>query len=153
MRQLTSIFVILAMILTAIPAFAIEGKEVGYVSGTIPAIKEGTVGEFDTASETALEFHSSTGQFSIPYSRIVAYQYRQEAKFHLGVLPAIAVGLVKKRAKRHFLTLTWLGERNVPEEAIFEISKDAPQGMLALLKARATEACKPKSGHSCSSVW
>jgi hypothetical protein len=148
MRKLTAVVLLLAMVLGTPQAFALDGQEVAYVTGTMKTVKEGTVGTLDTASATALEFHSSAGNFSIPYTRIKSYRYREETKFHLGVLPAIAVSLVKKRAKVHFVTITWKGEQEIAEVVTLELSKNGSRGLMAILDARATEVHKPKPGRT-----
>jgi hypothetical protein len=149
MGKLVGFALVAGMVLKGTQAHAVEGKEVAYVSGTSQTIKEGVVGVLNTSSATDLVFEAGSGRISIPYTRVVSYQYRQEVKVHLGVLPAIAVGLVKKRARRHLVTIIWQGEGNQREVMTLEVAKTEPQALLALLRARATEACKPKSGQVC----
>jgi hypothetical protein len=153
MKKLTVVVFAMVTALGAVHAFALEGDNIMYVSGTAQNVKEGTAGRVDTSSAMALEFHSGAGQFSIPYTRINAYQCREEAKYHLGVLPAIAVGLFAPWAKLHFVTITWHGERDVVEVVTLELSKSNSEALLALLHARATQACKPGSGQMCSRVF
>ena len=66
---------------------------------------------------------------------------------------AIAVGLFAPWEKLHFVTITWQGERDTAEVATLELSKSSSEALLALLRARATEACKPGSGHTCGRVF
>jgi hypothetical protein len=153
MKKLAPIILAMAATLGAVQAFALEGDEITYVSGTAQNVKEGSMGHVDSSSAVALEFRSASGQLSIPYTGIIAYQYREEAKYHLGVLPAIAVGLFAPWAKRHFVTITWHGERDAAEVATLELSKSSSETLLALLRARATEACKPGSRQTCGRVF
>jgi hypothetical protein len=153
MKKLAVVVLAMAAALGAAQAFALEGDDITYVNGTVPSVKEGIVGRVNVTPALALEFHSSAGQFSIPYARITTYQCREEAKYHLGVLPAIAVGLFAPWEKLHFVTITWQGERDTAEVATLELSKSSSEALLALLRARATEACKPGSGHTCGRVF
>ena len=145
MWRLTVFVVAIAVAMTAVEAFGLEGQEVAYVAGTVPALKVGIVGTLDTTVAAALEFRSGTDQFSIPYARIISYQCREETRFHLGVLPAIAVGLVKKRTKVHFVDITWQGENNEAQVVTLETSKRGSEALLTVLRARAVEASKTKS--------
>ncbi|HXR40110.1 MAG TPA: hypothetical protein VN776_13515 [Terracidiphilus sp.] len=151
MRALMLVVLLAGVVFEGVPAFAVEGKEAAYVAGTGQTVKEGTVGVLNTSSATALVFESSGGQISIPYARVVSYQYRQEVKVHLGVLPAIAVGLVKRRAKRHFVTITWKGDGDQREVVTLEVSKTEPEILLGLLRALAPEPCRAKPGLPCGS--
>jgi hypothetical protein len=140
------------MFFAAAKAFAVEGQEAVYVNGTVPTVKQGAAGTWVMTSETALEFYSGAGGITIPYARIRSYQFHEEAKIHLGILAAGAVSLVKKRAKDHFITITWEGEQGTAEVVTLEIAKTAPKLLQALFEARATGACKPKSGQFCGKV-
>jgi hypothetical protein len=125
------------------PAFTQQAQNVIYVRGTSQTVREGATGVVDKATPSELRFKSGSGEFSIPYAGITSFRYHEEAQFHLGVLPAIAVGLVTYWAKRHFVTITWNGENGVPEVATFEAPKSVMQGLVELMRARAGKACKP----------
>jgi hypothetical protein len=128
------------------PAFAVEAGQIVYVSGTL-AVPSGTVGSFDTSSPTALMFKfgapgASSGETAIEYKNIVAFDYNSELARHLGVLPAIAVGLVRKRERRHFFSFKFTDSSNVTQAVIFEVPKSDPPGLLAILNARAPQSCR-----------
>jgi hypothetical protein len=128
------------------PAFAVEAGQIVYVSGTL-GVSPGTVGSFDTASPTALVFKfsapgASSGEIGIEYKNIVAFEYKSELARHLGVLPAIAVGLVKKRERKHFFSIKFTDATKVTQAVIFEVPKNDPPGLLAILNARSPEACR-----------
>jgi hypothetical protein len=57
------------------------------------------------------------------------------------------VALVKKRAKVHFVTITWKDEQGVAEVVTLELSKNGSRGLMSVLDARAPEVHKPKLGH------
>ena len=130
------IFAIL-MLAGAIPAFAVEGSNVAYTGGTIPQLKDGMVGTFDLTRGSGLLFVYSGGSFEIPYSRIESFEHTQEVAVHLGVAPAIAVGLVKRRRRNHFVRITFKDSDNVHQVVVFEIPKTMPPVLMPTLAARA----------------
>ncbi|PYV62366.1 MAG: hypothetical protein DMG95_09815 [Acidobacteria bacterium] len=78
---------------------------------------------------------------SIPYATIDSFEYSQEVTYHFGILPAIAIGLIKKRERRHFFRISYHDEQSLPQVAIFEVSKHTPRSLKAVLEARAPRAC------------
>jgi hypothetical protein len=141
--------VVLLLLGMGIPALAADGPEVQYVNGTAQGVKEGAFGTLDSSSATALNFQSGAAGFSIPYGGVSGYKYREENRFRLGVLPAIAVGMVKARSKRHLVTITWKDSQGVAEVATLEASKDDALGLIAVLRARSTQACKGRASQQC----
>ena len=140
---------LLIVILTPLPTSAVEGDQVMYVGGPVGALNKGALGKLDTTSPTALSFESSGGKLVIPFEEIDSYEYSQQVARHLGVLPAIAVGLVKRRQRRHFFRLTYHDESKTQQVAIFEVSKEAPRTLLAVLQGRAPQGCKPQASGRC----
>jgi phosphatidylglycerophosphate synthase len=137
-------------LLLAAPAFAVEAGQVAYTSGTL-TIPQGTIGSFDTTSPTALVFKfkfttsgSGLGEVDLVYKNISSFEYSTEVARHLGVLPAVAVGLVKRRERKHFFSIKFIDSSNVVQAAIFEVPKRDPPGLLAILRARAPQACQPQ---------
>lgn len=145
MRLFASVFLVMLTVVPAGSALAATGQAATYVSGSLQETKPGTAGTLDMTAPATLDFHMSDGgQFSIPFAAIGNYEYREESKFHLGVLPAIAVALVKKRAKVHFVTMSWKGNRGATEVATLEMSKTAANGLMSLLRVRVPGTCGQK---------
>ena len=119
-----------------------EQVEVTYLSGTVKAIPAEAASKVDTTTPTALELESGASHVNILYAAIKSYEYREESRFRLGVLPAIAVGALKARAKRHLLTITWKDEAGIAQTVTFEMTKDRAQGLVKVLDARAPQACE-----------
>jgi hypothetical protein len=134
------ISVVVFLIVFATSAFAVSGNEVMYVAGSVSALKAGEIGTFDVSPPKGLVFIGSADKLSIPYDGIKRVEYRREVAHHLGVAPAIVVGLVKRRERKHFLTVTYVDEAGEQQAGVFEVSKQAPQGLLAILAARAPKA-------------
>jgi hypothetical protein len=131
------------LLIISLPAGAVEGGQVMYAGGTASVLQAGALGSLDTTSETILSFDSAGNKLVIPYSKIDSFSYYEQVARHLGVLPAIAVGLVKKRQRRHFFRISYRDENNLRQVAIFEVSKQMPQTLLAVLQTRSPQGCKP----------
>lgn len=140
MRRTVAVVLVL-VILSASNAFGVTGSEVMYVGGSVTSLKPGDLGTFDTKPAQDLEFVSNGKRLSIAYDKIRKIQYHKEVAHHLGVAAAIAVALIKKRERKHFITLTYANETGEQQAAVFEVSKSAPQPLLAILAARAPQAC------------
>ncbi len=147
MKRLLAICLLLAM---TVPVGAVEDGQVMYTGGTVPALQAGVLGRLDTTSETALSFEYAGSKLAIPYAKIDSYKYYEQVARHLGVLPAIAVGMVKRRQQRHFFQIGYRDESNLSQVAVFEVSKQMPQTLLAVLLARAPQGCKPSNVGKCS---
>jgi hypothetical protein len=130
------------MLVLAVSTAASPGSEVTYIGGTVASLKEGTLGAIDTTSDTSLLFIYDAGKrVSIPYVDIDSYSYSREVAHHLGVLPAIGVGLLKKRQRKHFLRITYRGENGSAEVVVFEVPKQMPRSLLAVLQTKAPQGC------------
>jgi hypothetical protein len=146
MKRILGLFL---LVLTPLTTSAVEGGQVMYVGGTVVTLKEGVSGKLDTSSQTVLNFDYSGGKLVIPFEMIDSYEYSQRVARHLGVLPAIAVGLVKRRQRRHFFRISYHDESKAPQVAIFEVSKEMPHTLLAILRVRAPQGCKPQANARC----
>lgn len=138
--------------LFASPVLAVDEGDVSYVGGTVENLKEGSAGKFDMKSQTELTFVCSSVKLVIPYSSIDSYEHSQQVAHHLGVLPAIAVGLAKKRQRKHFLRIAYHDEIKTPQVAIFQVPKKMPLTLLAILQQRAPQGCKPQPYSKCRAV-
>ena len=140
MKKLMIFCLLLAL---ALPIAAVEDDQVMYAGGTAPVLRVGLVGRLDTTSEQSLTFKSSGTELQIPYADIQSFEYSKEVTRHLGVLPAIGVGLVKMRRHRHYFRISYRGTDNVSQVAVFEVPKHMPRTLRAVLQARAPQGCKP----------
>jgi hypothetical protein len=138
-------------LLLAIPfvALAVESGQVLYVGGSAANMKDGTLGKFVTASNDEIAFVCSSGKFTIPFSSLESYESSDRVARHLGVVPAIAVGLLRHRQRRHFFEFHYRDESHVAQVAVFEVPKDMPQTLLGILQARVPSACKPETTSPC----
>jgi hypothetical protein len=138
-------FMLALSVFLTLPACAVEAGQVAYTGGSL-SVPQGTVGSFDTTSPTALVFRfggsgASLNEVDIEYKNIRGFRYTTEVARHLGVLPAIAVGLVKSRERKHFFTIRFVNSEGVAQAAVFEVAKNDPPALLAILRARAPQVC------------
>jgi hypothetical protein len=137
------------LLVISLPAAAVEDGQVMYAGGTILGMQAGVLGHLDATSETMLMFEYAGNKLAIPFAQIVSFEYSEKVARHLGVLPAIAVGLVKKRQRRHFFQISFHDESNSTQVAVFEVSKHMPQTLLAVLQNRSPQACQPSPKSKC----
>jgi hypothetical protein len=125
-------------------AAALDDGHVRYLGGTAPGVAAGAVGRLDTTSETCLTFEQAGNKVSIPYTSIDSYEYSKEVTRHLGVLPAVAVALMKMRRHSHFFRITYRDPGSTVQQiVVFEVPKHMPPTLQAILEARAPGRCKP----------
>ena len=125
----------------SICCMAVEQGQVRYLGGTLDNSKVGAVGRLDLSAPRSITYESGKSHFTIPYDLIVSYQYNEEVTHHLGVLPSIAVGLLKHRQHRHVFTISYLNDQGSKEIAVFEVSKQAAVGVRAVLDAKGIHTC------------
>jgi hypothetical protein len=132
---------VLAVLISGSAGAAVNGEQVAYVGGSLAGVASGEVGHFDTTEATDLLFVTTGAKVPIGYTKIIRVEYSTEVTYHLGVAPAIAVGLLKQRERKHFLTLTYVDQAGVRQAAVFEVAKDSPRALVAVLSVRAPQAC------------
>jgi hypothetical protein len=143
------------LLAVSLSATALTDGQVIYEGGTVPGLGTKTIGRLDMASDTALTFEAGANRLTIPYSSIESFDYSKDVTRHLGVLPAIAIGLIKQRQRQHFFRIAYRDETHVSQVAIFEVPKQMPRTLQAVLSAKVPRSTNPgpRSGHkncSCS---
>lgn len=151
MRRYTALVLILLLSsLTAMPAAAADDWRVKYVGGTAPGMNVGVVGSLDDTSETSLIFRYAGNKISIPYASVDSFDHAEEVARHLGVLPAIFVGLLKARQHRHYFRISYHGPNEVAQAVVFEVPKRMPRPLQAVLDARVPRTpSSPNPDKSC----
>jgi len=83
---------------------------------------------------------TKVNQVEIACKNISAISYTNELAHHLGVLPTIAVGLARKRERRHLVTIKYTDASGTVQAVIFEVSMNDAPALLVVLRARAPQA-------------
>ena len=116
-----------------------------YLGGTVASLPAGAIGRLNTTDEKYLTFESAQAKLLIPYADMQSFEYSTEVTRHLGVMPAIAVGLLKMRRHSHYFRISYRGADAIDQVAVFEVSKHMPRTLQAVLQARAPQSCKPSA--------
>ncbi len=127
----------------SLSAAAVTDGEVMYVGGTSPGLNAATVGHLDLTQPDSLVFEHSGTKSMIPYAAIESFEYSRSVTRHLGVLPAIAVGLIKQRRHRHVFRISYRDESKASQVVIFEVPKHMAPTFQAVLAARTPQTCNP----------
>ena len=135
------LFVLAILAMVTISARAVEDGQVQYMGGTVPGVSISAVGHLDLTSETEMKFESQGGKFAVPYKAIESFEYSEQLTHHLGVMPAIAVGLTRTRKHRHYFRIVYRDEANVAQIVVLEVPKQMPHTLQAVLDARAPGTC------------
>jgi hypothetical protein len=106
-----------------------------YVGGTVTTPAGSTEGTLDLSSPDVLRFRSSTNSVDIPWDSIQSWDCSAQLAHHLGVLPTIAVGLVRKRQRVHYFRVVWWDRNHNVQGMLFEIPKQFPNILETALDA------------------
>jgi hypothetical protein len=131
-----AVLIALCTLLPTLPAAAASRDDVKYLGGTATSLRIGVTGQLDPTSQTQLVYRAGSSTLTIPYDSIVSIEYRSIVAHHLGVVPFIAVSLVKKRQMRHEIRVVYEDDAHEKQVAVFEVSKEFPRVMMPSLKVR-----------------
>ncbi len=134
--------VLILAVAVAVPAMAVEDGQVTYVGGTVPNLKAGTAGQLDTTAAKWLRFEAGESSVQIPYASVISYDYTRKLAHNLGIAPTLAVAMVKRLQRRHFVRISYRDAAGVAQAAVFEVPKQMPQMLMALLQTRAPQGCQ-----------
>jgi hypothetical protein len=146
------IALVLVVVLFATVAGAVEDGQVMYAGGTAEGMKDGTIGKLDTKALDKLTFEGAGATIVIPYAKIDWFEYTHPVAHHFGVLPAIAVGMMKKRQRRHYFRFSYSDDAGQKRVAIFEVPKRMPLVLLAILKTKANGTCRETQNSFCEAM-
>jgi hypothetical protein len=135
---------VLLFVVLAGAAFGAAEPQAIYLGGT-SKVAAGSSGSFDTTNADQLTFESAGGKVVIPYRLIDSFESSTKLAHHLGALPFVAVTLVAPLHRRHYLRISYRDEQSVMQVAIFEIAKEVPRTIVAILEVRAPKQCKTPS--------
>src|SRR3954463_16007657 len=132
---------VVLMVVMASPAFAevfVDAGQAAYIGGTLANIKNEQMGKLDTTQEKVLSFSYDGGRVTIPYNRIESWKYDEVLARHLGVNATTLVVMLKHRQRRHLFQIQFKDDAGVTQSALFEVAKEQPRAVVAVLQARVT---------------
>jgi hypothetical protein len=133
------IITVVLLFVMAVPSFAevfVDAGQAAYIGGTLVNMKTETMGKLDTTQEKTLSFAYEGGRVNIPYDRIESWKYDEVLARHLGVIATTVVVLLKHRQRRHLLQIQFKDDAGVTQSAVFEVAKEQPRVVVAVLQAR-----------------
>lgn len=130
-------------------AFGVETGQVAYTGGSAGVARD-TLGVLDTISPTTLVFKfkgadGKPGQIDIPYKDIHSFSYHNDVVHPLGILPLIAVSLVKARERKHIFSIDYADSAGATQVAIFEVASRDQRAFREILRARSPQICSKPS--------
>jgi hypothetical protein len=129
--------VLAVILLVSAPLFAVGSKNAVYVGGTVAGLKENVEGKLDTSSETELIFRANkTPEVRIPYAAISELEYGQKAGRRVGVAIMISPLALFSKKRKHYFTVTYSGQNDKEQAAIFELGKDVVRTTLKVVETR-----------------
>jgi hypothetical protein len=149
MKRMVLVVAVLAL---STAAFAANEPQAVYIGGTAK-LAAGTSGHFDTTQPDNLVFDGSGAKLTIPYTQVESFSQETKMAHPYGVLPIIAVGLVTRLHRLHYVRISYRDDAKVSQVAVFEVPKDVPQVLMPILEARkpkAARSAKPCSWGPCA---
>jgi hypothetical protein len=132
MKRMVS--VVLVCMFVSAAAFAATEGQVVYVGGTAK-LAAGAAGRLDTTPSDELVFESAGTKLAIPYKAVESFSEETKMAHPLGVLPIVAVGLVTRLHRLHYVRISYR-DGDVAQVAVFEVPKEMPQVLMPILQAR-----------------
>src|SRR6185312_13742492 len=81
-------------------------------------------------------FNYEGGKVTIPYDKIESWKYDEVLARHLGVILTVAVVMLKHRQRKHLFQIQFKDDAGVTQSAVFEVGKEQPRSVVAVLQAR-----------------
>lgn len=136
MKKLIAVVLLVVMTSSAFAEVFVDEGQAAYIGGTLVNIKNETMGKLDTTQEKALQFNYEGGKVTIPYDRIESWKYDEVLARHLGVILTTVVVLLKHRQRKHLFQIQFKDDAGVTQSAVFEVAKEQPRSVVAVLQAR-----------------
>ncbi len=117
-------------------AFSVDKNKAKYVGGTVSTIEEGKEGKISLQDEKNLEFTYKSTTLLIPYDQINGLEYGQKAGRRVGVAILVSPIALLSKKRKHFLTISYLDEREMQQAVVFELGKNIVRVVLSSIEAR-----------------
>ena len=106
------------------------------VGGSLPGLPETAKGRIDTTDEEAFLFDSKSVEVEIPWEKINMLEYGQRAGRRIGLAIVVSPLFLTSKSRKHFLTLSFVDERDRQQALVFQIDKNHVRSVLVTLEAR-----------------
>jgi hypothetical protein len=134
------VLVLLAILVFGVaisPVFGWNGSNKAViVGGSLPGLPETSKGRIDTTDEDAFLFDGKSVEVEIPWEKINMLEYGQREGRRIGLAIVISPMFLTSKSRKHFLTLSFLDERDRQQALVFQIDKNHVRSVLVTLEAR-----------------
>jgi len=134
MRKILSLLLLTGV---CVAAHAAPVSGIVYSGGTLSAPAPGAQVSLDLSSPDALVLHTQTATVRIPWSAITQWGCFRQNQHRLGVLPAIAAGLVAARIHDHYFNLAWTDADGHTQAILLQVPRELPKTIHVVLEAHA----------------
>jgi hypothetical protein len=137
-RALVALLVVSCLaFLCAVPLEAWNGSNKAvFIGGTLPGMPDSAKGTIDTTDEDAFVFDSKSVEVEIPWDKINMLEYGQRAGRRIGLAIAVSPMFLSSKSRKHFLTMSFIDERDRQQALVFQIDKRHVRSVLVTMEAR-----------------
>jgi hypothetical protein len=112
------------------------GSKATYVGGSIPGLPDVAKGKIDTSGEDDFLFDGKSMEVKVPWNKINMLEYGQKVGRRIGLAILVSPLFLMSKTRKHFLTVSFLDERERQQALVFEIDKDRVRSVLVTMEAR-----------------
>lgn len=112
------------------------GAKAIYVGGSLPGLPDSAKGRIHTTETDAFRFTAKDLDAEIPWERINLLEYGQRVGRRLGMAILISPLFLMAKTRKHFLTISYVDERERQQALVFQLDKDHVRSVLVSMEAR-----------------
>lgn len=132
-----SIYLLLLFILATGGIHAWDGDaKATYVGGSIPGLPDSVKGKLDLTHPSICRFDAKEIEVNVPWEKINMLEYGQKVGRRIGLAIVVSPLFLMTKSRKHFLTVSYLDEKDRQQALVFEIHKDRVRSVLVTMEAR-----------------
>ncbi|MDZ7637380.1 MAG: hypothetical protein U5J83_03880 [Bryobacterales bacterium] len=112
------------------------GAKATYVGGSIPGLPDPVKGKIDTTHPKVYRFDAGEMEVNVPWERINMLEYGQKVGRRIGLAIVVSPLFLMTKSRKHFLTVSFLDEKERQQALVFELHKDRVRSVLVTMEAR-----------------
>lgn len=112
------------------------GAKATYVGGSIPGLPDSVKGKIDTTHPTICRFDANEMEVNVPWDKINMLEYGQKVGRRIGLAIIVSPLFLMTKSRKHFLTISFLDEKDRQQALVFELHKDRVRSVLVTMEAR-----------------
>ena len=112
------------------------GAKATYVGGSIPGLPDSVKGKLDLTNTLLCRFDAKEIEVNVPWDKINMLEYGQKVGRRIGLAIVVSPLFLMTKSRKHFLTVSYLDEKDRQQALVFEIHKDHVRSVLVTMEAR-----------------